>query len=420
MISRVNLVLFFTAVWAASWGTCHAQSFLSPVIRVKLVRFFPATISTLTVSCAADFVITDPNGQVLVQGTPGTKYDLAQTDNSEISISPESASADPESDQEGGLPQAVALTISGDDGAPIQLQTDSHSAVHSYRGKIEVSAGLSLVNDVALDDYLKGVLQPEIGGTAPLEALKAQAVASRTYAIHNLGKMSAFGADVDDTTRTQSYIGCEGESSAIDSAVDATLGDVLTYDGTLIDALFSTDCGGITADGGPSRPYLSPATDEACTANPEWHINITQPQLDQLLGQAVVNQSDPAAISVVSTDRSGRVTLLKLSQGPSIVTLTGEQLRQALGYNLVRSTLFTLTKMSDGSYDLDGRGWGHGLGLCQKGAIYFAQHSSTYIDILRHYYRSTAIQQLNPAMMVRSEPNPIGITAAPVSVLHGF
>ena len=135
-----------------------------------------------------------------------------------------------------------------------------------YRGTLTVRRDpdntLRVINTVALEDYLYGVVPAEIGAHVPMEAMKAQAVAARTFALKNRGKFAWDGFDLDDTTRSEGYDGWDGETPGSNAAVDATRGQVLTYHGALIDAPYSTDSGGMTAcdpplplpTGRPRRP----------------------------------------------------------------------------------------------------------------------------------------------------------------------
>ena len=105
--------------------------------------------------------------------------------------------------------------------------------------RFEEDATLRVVNVVDLEPYLYGVVPAEIGAKSPLEALKAQAVAARTYTLKNRGKLAREGMDLDDTTRCQSYLGIDGETPFVTAAVDATHGQVITFGDALIDATYS-------------------------------------------------------------------------------------------------------------------------------------------------------------------------------------
>jgi stage II sporulation protein D len=411
MINRHRAAVLTLGLVVLLCTTCHAESPLDPLVKVKLARFFPPLLQDVTVTSQQAFTISDESGAVLVQAARSTMYTFARAVNGKITVTAPGQSADSEDSEAGGGFSGLILTVHGSPGSTISiLSPDPGAIAHKYRGDIVVTAGLSIVNVVPLDDYIKGVLKPEIGADAPLEALKAQAVASRTYTISNLGKMSASGADMDDTTRTQSYVGADGETPQIDGAVDSTAGEVLTYNGQPIDAVFCTDCGGVTGDGGMSEPYLSPVSDPECVGNEPWQFHLSQAQALALLGNSAASGSAPVTVSVCGTDRSGRASMIIVSQGLSQRAMSGGQLRTALGYDQLRSTLFKITSADDGSYVINGVGWGHGLGMCQKGAIYLAQHSCLYGDILKHYYTGAVLTQLSTLMLVPAAANAITVS----------
>lgn len=283
---------------------------------------------------------------------------------------------------------------------------------HHYRGTLTVrrdtDGALRVINTVALEPYLYGVIPAEIGTKVPAEAMKAQAVAARTYALKNRGKCSKDGFDLDDTTRCEGYLGVDGEMAASNAAVDATRGQVLTWQGTLIDAPYSTDSGGMTAcDTNGDCPYLQAVKD--CDAAGEdyaadgkyhtWSKAFTSAQIAALLGR------DPrsavagfASLTVDGLDASGRVTTATVwGAGGASKTITGPQMRQILGYDILRSTRLTLTRTAAGEYKFDGRGWGHGLGMSQDGAVCMAgpAYRKTYQQILKHYYVGTQLAALN-------------------------
>ncbi len=281
-----------------------------------------------------------------------------------------------------------------------------------YRGTLTVrrdpEGDLRVINTVALEPYLYGVIPAEIGTKVPAEAMKAQAVAARTYALKNRGKCAKEGFDLDDTTRCEGYLGVDGETAASNAAVDATRGQVLTWQGTLIDAPYSTDSGGMTAcDTNGDCPYLQAVKD--CDVRGEeyavggkyhtWSKTFTPTQIAGLLGR------DPrsavagfASLTVDGLDASGRVTTATVwGAGGASKTITGPQMRQILGYDVLRSTRLTLTRTAAGAYRFDGRGWGHGLGMSQDGAVSMAgaPYRKTYQQILKHYYVGTQLAALD-------------------------
>lgn len=288
----------------------------------------------------------------------------------------------------------------------------ANSVWHRYRGVLTVRKRpdglLSTVNTVGLEEYIYGVVGPELGGTSPTEALKAQAIASRTFAVKNLGRFGDIGFDVDDSTRTQQYNGADDETPAVISAVDATRGKVLTYNGALIDAYYSTDCGGITAcDTTGDHPYLQAVAESPGDGQPDygansqyhdWDCRFTQQQLVSLLNKDNRTRiSKFVSLSVDSFDASGRIKSATVADdNGTMKSVTGPQLREILGYDTLKSTKVTLTVKSNGDYVFHGNGWGHGLGMSQVGAIAMASdpYNKSCEDILAHYYVGAKINDI--------------------------
>jgi stage II sporulation protein D len=212
----------------------------------------------------------------------------------------------------------------------------------AYPGRLTVSSDgkvLQVVDRLGLETYLKGVVPAEMPSAWPPEALKAQAVAARSYALANLTKGRAF--DLYGDTRDQVYGGAKVANSATDAAVDATKGQVVLYNGKVADTLFFSTSGGRTASAaeslGAAVPYLVPVEDPYDTASPyhDWGPML----MDAAMVAKRLKLASPLADIQRVTGASGRVTSLTLvSDDESQVTVTGSQARKALG---LRSTWFT-------------------------------------------------------------------------------
>jgi len=307
---------------------------------------------------------------------------------------------------------ASALSVQPGPGGFIKIarldsQTSSTKGVpwHVYRGFLTVRRELDttfrVVNTVGLEPYLYGVIPAEIGARAPMEAMKAQAVAARTYALKNRGKCLAEGGfDLDDTTHCEGYYGLDGETALSNAAVDATRSQVLTYRGQLIDAIFSTDSGGVTAcDLSGECPYLQAVKDCDSADGTEyaasgkyhsWTYTFMPAQIATLLSRDPRTQvAQFVSLTIDGLDPSGRITTATVAGADgTLKTVTGPQLRQILGYDTLRSTRVVLTRTPGGAYKFDGKGWGHGMGMSQDGAVAMAgpPYRKTYTEILTHYY----------------------------------
>jgi stage II sporulation protein D len=370
--------------------------------------------------------------------------------------------------------------LQSDEGATVLSIATARGAAHRYRGELEVGATggrLHVVNEVGLEDYVRGVIGPEMGSRAPLEALKAQAVASRTFALSSLGRWTSDGYDLRDSTESQVYSGVEAERPECDRAVHETAGLILTVGGHAITAYFCADCGGVTAPG--DTPDECPrsvsdldahgATDKPLP--PTWTVTFTAEKLAGLLARSAPVGMALAQVAVAETDVSGRARKLRLTwvparksgksaelsnavsdEDPSFETdspaerrkaekaarqsrienrkdETGRQskeeklpagaitrdlpantLRTLLGTEALRSTLFTIHRTAEGTFVVEGRGWGHGRGLCQVGAMALAAapRSLDFRAILHRYYAGATLAPLGT-----TEENEEGVGAPP-------
>jgi stage II sporulation protein D len=262
-----------------------------------------------------------------------------------------------------------------------------------YRGSVQVIATakqLVAINHVDLEQYLYSVLGSEMSANYPAEALKAQAVAARTYALYRSQSTSKKLFDVDSTQASQVYRGIASEANTTQTAVNDTIGQIVTYDGKPILAAFHAASGGHTEnveDIWSSRvPYLRGVPDyDLDIPGNEWTQTFTTSQLSTSLK---IN-----GIKTIAPDRTtqfGSVVSLKiLSDTEKIVA--GSQVRTALK---LRSLRFTISSTPAG-FTFTGRGYGHGLGMSQWGAYNLAQQGMKYSSILAHYYSGVELGQMN-------------------------
>jgi stage II sporulation protein D len=249
--------------------------------------------------------------------------------------------------------------------------------------------GLQLINVIPLEDYLAAVLGSEMPVSFPPEALKAQAVAARTYALQK--KLDAYSNTfhLGSSVLHQVYGGVNREDPRTRAAVEATRGQVLTYELAPIEAYFHASCGGRTESGQDALqrdlPYLQPV-DCPCGRLPasRWTASVSDAELKSALGQ-------PAqGLRVTGRTPTRRVTRVTLGDGAS---MGGVELRRRLGYTRLKSLDFEVERGGHG-YVFSGRGYGHGAGLCQWGAKALADKGRSYTEILSHYYPGAELQQL--------------------------
>ena len=262
-----------------------------------------------------------------------------------------------------------------------------------YRGKtlvLPTEKGLTAVNYVDLEQYLYSVLGSEMNGNWPQEALKAQAVAARTYAIYKLENESNSIYDVGDTQAWQVYKGVESESYGTHTAVNATAGQVLTYKNQIILSVFHACSGGHTENvedvWSQPLPYLRGVDDydqnvSAC----QWVKTFSGTELSRLI-------SGVGNVLSLSTNLTtyGSIKTMQFVGDRGTRELKGEAVRNALG---LKSTRFTITEDPSG-LRFYGRGWGHGLGMSQWGAYNLAKKGVNYQQILGHYYQGTSLAKI--------------------------
>ena len=276
----------------------------------------------------------------------------------------------------------------------------------SYRGALRLlprKGGLHLINRVTAEEYLQGVVPEEMPAEWNAEAVKAQAVAARTYALRQRKRHGKEGFDVCASTHCQQYGGVAVERAAANQAIKATQGMVLQSNGALVDALFHTDSGGMTENSEDvcgSRIDCLRAAKELRTETYPWEKNITAAQLSGLLAKRGKNigelkkiELSPIRIGKASQDRtvSGRVKTVTFVGKNGKASMTGNDLRSMLG---LKSTLFSMT-LNRNVVFIKGYGWGHGLGMSQHGAKAYADSEHwDYKKILQHYYQGAELKKL--------------------------
>ncbi len=266
-----------------------------------------------------------------------------------------------------------------------------------YRGNFElkiVSGNIMPINRVYAEEYLYSVVPSEIGNNFPDEAIKAQAVAARTYLYFNLGGAKYSYCDMLDNISSQMYLGYDREVAKINKLVNETFNEILVYNGKVIHAFFHSTSGGKTASNenvwpaGKPIPYLRSVDDsENGTISPRhsWILELTKNEFNKLAGFEV----DKIDILEVG---EGRVKYLELV-GKIKKKITGEELRRIIGVTKLNSTLFTLSETED-KYIFTGNGFGHGLGMPQYSAYTMAEKGKSYIDILTYYYTGVKLMKV--------------------------
>ncbi len=277
-----------------------------------------------------------------------------------------------------------------------------------YRGRTYLAPageGVTAVNYVDLEQYLYSVLGGEMSGNWPQEALKAQAVVARSYALHKRQYSANAVYDLGDTTQWQVYRGVKDESSGTQLAVNATAGQVLTYNQAIIEAVFHSSSGGCTENVEDvwmqPLPYLRSVKDNYDQGAPvfQWSQPVTQSTLSDLapgVGRVRDVKVDRA------TPSCKRVVTMRLIGEKGSTTISGERLQAALG---LKSTFFSIvpqvnqmasksTRQPEPGFVINGSGFGHGLGMSQWGAYNMARQGLSYQQIMGHYYTGVVLAKI--------------------------
>ena len=256
---------------------------------------------------------------------------------------------------------------------------------------------LTVVNQVELERYVMGVCAIEMSESWPVEALKAQAVAARTYAqkmIRNSVYYYSCGFDLTADTYCQAYSGCENVGNNIETAVRGTENCYLTYQDTLADALYSAADGGATESnvnvfGNQDHPYLVGIIDPyeaSATANPyrRWTVTMTPTQLGAKMGIGPVREVVPFL-----SDTGNVIKLVLISESGATATIIRDSCRTVLG---LRNIHYTISQDAAGNFVFTGSGYGHNLGMSQWGAYAMAKNfEKDFKDILGFYYTGVGL-----------------------------
>lgn len=346
--------------------------------------------------------------------------------------------------------QVIPLALSEDN----YLRIGSMERSFRYRGIAEIrinNGKVTVINELPIEEYLLGVVPREMSDGYPIEALKAQAVAARTYALRNLGKHGAKGYDLCNTQDCQVYGGVDSEGPNATRAVMETVGQVARYNGKMISTFYFSSSGGHTENvenvWGYPLPYLLGVPDfDQDSPNYRWRVELTPAEIQkkiELTGKYSIGDFYGLEVSQVGV--SGRIVKANLKGSKGQAEIKGEQLRSLLG---LKSTLVTIEEQKAGKgefrhawkssdsvailtnggkkaykvlsgavavngnqekveianytalgirelpamFIFSGGGWGHGVGMSQWGARNMAKQGYNYQEILKHYYTGITIE----------------------------
>ncbi|HEX5580587.1 MAG TPA: SpoIID/LytB domain-containing protein [Gemmatimonadaceae bacterium] len=386
------------------------ESVSGPLVRVALATAAPK----VELGSGGEWRLTSARGSVLARGASGERWTVERRGRLMRAVRVDGRAS---AWAEGPL-AARAADANG---------TVSHGA-RRYRGEIVLTAsdsGIMVVNWLPVEDYLAGVVPLEIGNRSAAEraAAEAQAVAARSYTHARLRESAGAPYDLRPTTSDQVYGGADAEREVTTQAVRATAGLVLLYGGRLVSAPYHSTCGGSTAAPDEvwrarAEPHLRAVSDLVpgsrdryyCDAAPRfaWSRTLEQDELRRLMERYLASYAPVPAggvgtvreLRVVATTSSGRVGELEIGTSRGTFRLRGNDARYVLrspGGEILNSTYFTVRRPpvrrgeSSPVATIEGRGYGHGVGMCQWGAIGRARAGQDFRTILRTYYPGTSV-----------------------------
>jgi stage II sporulation protein D len=265
----------------------------------------------------------------------------------------------------------------------------------AYRGALRIEAhggALRLINLVDLEAYLRGVVPSEMSASWPMEALKAQAVAARSYTLANLDARAPY--DVCASEACQVYRGMDVEHPRSDRAVRDTEGIVIAWGGVPAVAYYHADSGGALASSeevwGRALPYLREGPDVPSeTPHRGWTARLAPAALAAALAAEGRSVGTPSALTVLARTASGRVARAEVAGSAGRAVLAGPALTRVLRGAGLKSTRISLV----GPLQVRGDGWGHGVGMSQYGARTLAWRGYDYGRILAYYYPGVGLQR---------------------------
>ena len=293
------------------------------------------------------------------------------------------------------------------DEGPLQLSSDSGFIMagdNSYRGKLELASvgpRLLVINDLDLEGYLAGLVNKEIRSSYPPEAVKAQIIAARSYALATAADRRRAGAlfDMYGTEQDQVYDGSLSEDAASHRFVEQTRGQVLVHQANIIKAYYHASSGGyselpqnVWGGLGLARDSLAflarlSVIDQDLKGS-KWEV-----QLSAKMGLAWPDLGELSEVRVLERSLGQRVKRIKLVGSKDTKILSGPEFRKRFGPRWIRSTYFSVLKQK-GGWQISGNGFGHGVGLSQLGARALARSGQKAKDILSHYYPFAHVEQI--------------------------
>ncbi|GAB4365721.1 MAG: SpoIID/LytB domain-containing protein [Deltaproteobacteria bacterium] len=256
---------------------------------------------------------------------------------------------------------------------------------------------LRAVAIIPLEEYVAAVLSREAAPTFLPEALAAQAVAVRTYALLAMSRPRDAEYDLVSDVQDQVFDGLEGVDGIFREAAESTRGEALYFRGSLARAVYHSTCGGRTesaeAAWGRDVPYLRSQPCEDCRESPvwRWEYRMDRPESRRVAEALGLPADGEVRFEITRSTPSGRADRIRIESGGASAEVRAARFRRTAGYARIRSLAFTIRPSADG-WIFEGGGYGHGVGMCQWGANGMAKAGRTHIEILRRYYPGTEVR----------------------------
>jgi stage II sporulation protein D len=365
-----------------------------------------ALMAVLTLGVASPAAASGPIRVALVDGAAAVELRGTDIEVSELGACPRC--------QAMARRMAVVRATAGGDGVEIdgtraggfRLRSDQPVRLNGreYTPPLEIvrnGAGLTVVNELPLEEYLVGVLRAEASEKWPLEALRAQAVVARTYAAYHRSIAGSRVHHIVASTVHQQFFGRVPQASPIWGAVRETAGQVLLWEGDVFPAFYHTESGGYTEDprtvfATRNMPGLKAVRCEFSAGSPHyyWALDVRLTDLAEILRRHGITVGAVTGIDVAERTPSLRASAVTVHGTRGSVRLLGNDFRRMLGYDTFKSTLFAVA-VDPHWARFAGRGYGHGVGMCQWGAKGMAEQGRTARQILDFYYPGTVLGTLD-------------------------
>jgi len=373
-IKNKKFILFSFALLNVLFFAPHSIA-ETPIIRISILE----NVSQFTLSLTGPYKIINPANRSVLEKRRTIKSSVVRSDNGGIFIGDEFYAAD-------------VLRITTDKDITLKIERDKKK----YRGAIDIKRTqqnqLSAINRLDLESYVKGVLYHEVTHKWPMEATKAQAVAIRTYALYQIQNRKNEDFDVTRDIYSQVYGGKSAERYRTNLATQQTKGEILKYNSEVLPAYFHSNSGGHTEDVSElwdqnSKP-LKGIRDVYAKYAPNyfWKKNFQSSFIQEKLNENGYKLGLINEISVLERNKSGRIRKLQITtRDGKRIMVPGKKFREIIGPNLIKSNMYVID-MQGYYFNLIGKGWGHGVGMCQWGAYNMARKRFNYKQILKHYY----------------------------------